>query len=216
MIMQKKVTFTLPAEALGEATEAVLLGDFNNWDVNEAVGLKVQKDGTLKATVALEAGKTYEYRFLLNDGRWVNDWNAEQYVFKAGLSVDNCVITVPEAPVADAPVSGTTETKSAAAKKTTKKAAAPKAKAPAKEVKDDLTKIEGIGKKIAELLIAENIITFKDLAKATPKKLKTILEAAGSKFKVHDPTSWPMQAKLAAASKWNELDALQDELKGGK
>jgi hypothetical protein len=33
---------------------------------------------------------------------------------------------------------------------------------------------------------------------------------------MHDPTSWPKQAKLAAAGKWNELDELQKELVAGK
>ena len=83
-------------------------------------------------------------------------------------------------------------------------------------VADDLTKVEGIGKKIAELLVAENIVSFKDLSKASAKKLKGILDAAGNKFKMHDPTSWPKQAKLAAAGNWAELGELQKELVGGK
>ena len=79
-----------------------------------------------------------------------------------------------------------------------------------------MTKIEGIGKKINELLAAENINSFKALAKLSAKKLKAILEAAGSKFAMHDPTSWPKQAKLAAAGKWDELNELQKELVAGK
>jgi predicted flap endonuclease-1-like 5' DNA nuclease len=82
--------------------------------------------------------------------------------------------------------------------------------------KDDLTKIEGIGKKIAELLTAAEITSFEELARATPKKLRIILDAAGKKFKVHEPTTWPKQAKLAAAGKRPELKKLQAELKAGK
>jgi hypothetical protein len=33
---------------------------------------------------------------------------------------------------------------------------------------------------------------------------------------MHDPTTWPAQAKLAAAGKWDELKAMQDNLKGGR
>lgn len=195
--MAKKITFTLAAEVVADATEGLLLGDFNNWDNTHATSLKKQKDGSMKATIALEAGKTYQYRYLLNDGRWVNDHTAESYVPVYGYQVENCVINVPEE---------------------TPKAAAPKANAtPAKAtVADDLTKIEGIGPKIAELLVAANIKTFAGLGKASAKKIKTILDAAGSKFAVHDPTSWPKQAKLAAAGQWEELDKLQAELKGGK
>ncbi|HET7115608.1 MAG TPA: isoamylase early set domain-containing protein [Hanamia sp.] len=78
------------------ATEALLLGDFNNWSLEDAFLLEEQEDGSFKTTVPLEVGETYQYRFLLNDGRWVNDYNAQNYVPVAGFSVDNCVITVPE------------------------------------------------------------------------------------------------------------------------
>jgi len=37
-----------------------------------------------------------------------------------------------------------------------------------------------------------------------------------SRYKMHDPTTWPKQAKLAADGKWDELKKLQDELDGGK
>lgn len=234
----KKITFTLPAEALGEATVAFLLGDFNNWNLDEAVALEVQKDGTLKAVLPLEEGKTYEYRYLLNDGTWLNDFSAENYVHKPGFDIENSVITVPvteviieetiaiietEKPVKKAKTEKVAKAKQVVAKKeTTKKVvakkaeAAPKVKPEAAPAKDKLTKIEGIGPKIAELLEAEGIASFKDLSKASVKNLKAILEAAGAKFKVHNPASWPKQAKLAAEAKWEKLAELQAELKGGK
>lgn len=94
--MTKNITFTLPAEAVEGATEAILLGDFNNWNPEKAPMLEKQKDGSYQTVVLLEEGKTYQYRFLLNDGRWVNDYNAQSYVNVEGLYVDNCVITVLE------------------------------------------------------------------------------------------------------------------------
>jgi hypothetical protein len=33
---------------------------------------------------------------------------------------------------------------------------------------------------------------------------------------MHDPTTWPEQAKMAADGNWDELKTLQDNLKGGK
>ncbi len=197
--MATKVTFTLPANIVADATSGLLLGEFNNWDYNSGISLKKQKDGSMKATASLEGGKTYQYRFLLNDGRWVNDQNAEQYYYAEGFNVENCVITVPAAKL-----------KVSKAKKITAKSK------PETEVADDLTKIEGIGKKINELLTAENIANFKTLSKISSKKLKSILEAAGNKFAMHNPTSWPEQAKLAAAGKWDELDGLQKKLIAGK
>ena len=92
--MAKKVTFTLSAEVAGNATSGLLLGEFNNWNYNDGISLKKQKDGSMTATATLESGKKYEYRYLLNDGRWVNDHSADHYVHISGLQVDNCVITV--------------------------------------------------------------------------------------------------------------------------
>jgi len=204
----KKITFTLPAEALGTATEAFLLGDFNEWNLDKGISLSVQPDGSLAASVDLEPGKTYEYRFLLNNGTWINDWAAEQYVHNAVFGVENSVISVPAEKKA-----AVKKTKTAAPKKETK---AKKEVKPVVAAKEDLTKIEGIGSKIAKLLEAEGITTFAGLGKATGKKLKAILEAAGPKFQLHDPASWPKQAKLAAAGKWDELAALQEKLVGGK
>jgi len=197
--MGKKVTFTLSAEVVGDATTALLLGEFNNWDANNGITLKKQKDGTLKATADLQPG-IYQYRYLLNDGRWVNDASADNYVPANGFAAENCVIRIAE------------DEKAVKTKKEKKAAKAEKADAAA----DDLTKIEGIGKKIAELLAAEKIESFKDLSKTSTKKLKNILEVAGNKFNVHDPSSWPKQAKLAAAGKWAELKDLQNELIAGK
>lgn len=103
------------------------------------------------------------------------------------------------------------------------KAAAPTAKAgthtlpSGKKVKDnDLKFIEGIGPKIEELLHAAGISTWAQLAAASAESIKAILEAAGSKFAMHDPTTWPKQAQLAADGQWAELEAYMDQLKGGK
>ncbi len=81
---------------------------------------------------------------------------------------------------------------------------------------DDLKKIEGIGPKISGLLVEAGITTFSELAKTDPDKIREILAAAGSRYKMHDPTTWPKQAELAAAGKWDELAKWQDELKGGR
>lgn len=78
---------------------------------------------------------------------------------------------------------------------------------------DDLTKIEGIGPKIAETLTAAGIATFADLAAQDAEKISEVItDVRGS----HDATTWPQQATLAADGKWDELTTLQDELDGGK
>ena len=81
---------------------------------------------------------------------------------------------------------------------------------------DDLTKIEGIGPKISELLKNDGIASFADLAAAEEARLQKILDDAGSRYQMHEPDTWPEQAQLAADGKWDELNKLQEELQGGR
>lgn len=81
-------------------------------------------------------------------------------------------------------------------------------------VADNLEKIEGIGPKINDVLHAAGIRTFAELAAADVERLRAIMLEAG--LRVNDPTTWPEQAALAAAGKWEEFQALQDQLVGGR
>ncbi len=81
---------------------------------------------------------------------------------------------------------------------------------------DDLTLIEGIGPKIEGLLKAAGINTFAQLARSSTDTLKQILTDAGPRFRMHNPTTWPQQAQLAANGDIESLKTLQDELKGGR
>jgi predicted flap endonuclease-1-like 5' DNA nuclease len=85
-----------------------------------------------------------------------------------------------------------------------------------KVVTDDLKIVEGIGPKIAELLHVAGIGTWSALAACDVDALKAVLADGGSRFRVHDPSSWPQQAALAAAGDWAALTQLQDALKGGR
>ncbi len=83
-------------------------------------------------------------------------------------------------------------------------------------LEDDLKKVEGIGPKIEELLKAAGIKTFAKLSETDVASIKEILVAAGPRFASKVPGTWPKQAGLAAAGKWDELKKWQDELDGGK
>jgi large subunit ribosomal protein L27 len=126
------------------------------------------------------------------------------------------------------PINETADVKKAAPKKA---AAAPKAEAPKKETPakaaaapkaakaskgDDLTKVEGIGPKIAGLLNDAGVNSFAALADTSVEKVQEVLNDAGSRYASHNPGTWPAQAKMAAEGKWDELKAWQDELDGGK
>ncbi|MBA4849851.1 hypothetical protein [Emticicia sp. BO119] len=83
-------------------------------------------------------------------------------------------------------------------------------------VKDDLKIVEGIGPKIEELFNKAGIYTFAQLADTSVSRMKEILDKAGSRFQIHDPTTWADQAALARDGKWDELKKWQDELYKGK
>ena len=82
--------------------------------------------------------------------------------------------------------------------------------------KDDLKIVEGIGPKIAQLFNDDGIMTWKQLAETDPERLRKILDDAGSAFRMHNPETWPAQAKLADAGQWQELEEYQDHLDGGR
>jgi predicted flap endonuclease-1-like 5' DNA nuclease len=80
---------------------------------------------------------------------------------------------------------------------------------------DDLKVVEGIGPKIESLFNEAGIWSFAQLAATSPERLKEILEAAGSRFQIHNPTTWPAQASLADKGNWEELKKWQEELNAG-
>jgi predicted flap endonuclease-1-like 5' DNA nuclease len=82
--------------------------------------------------------------------------------------------------------------------------------------RDDLKRIEGIGPKIEKMLNDNLISTWAELAAAPVDRLKQILRSGGDRYRMHDPSSWPDQAKLAAQGRWKELEELQDILQGGR
>ena len=79
---------------------------------------------------------------------------------------------------------------------------------------DDLRVIEGIGPKISTVLQVAGIRTYAQLAATEIERLDVLLKEAG--IRIANPSTWPEQAKLAAAGNWEALEALQDELEGGR
>ena len=80
---------------------------------------------------------------------------------------------------------------------------------------DDLTKVEGIGPQVAELLNMAGIMNYRQLAATSPERIQAILTQAGGIIATMNPTTWPDQAQLAAAGEWEKLKEWQDELDGG-
>ena len=82
--------------------------------------------------------------------------------------------------------------------------------------KDDLKVVEGIGPKIEGLLNDAGIITWSALSRTETSVLKEILDDAGPRYRMHDPSTWARQSGMANEGKWDDLKAWQDELDGGR
>ena len=74
------------------AETAAIAGEFNDWSLTENP-MKKLKNGTFSATLSLEAGNSYRFRYVLNGDSWVNDEDAHSYV-PNDYGEDNSVVVV--------------------------------------------------------------------------------------------------------------------------
>jgi hypothetical protein len=86
-----KVTFKLPKIAAPEANSVFIVGEFNDWNIY-ASPMKKLKNGNSTITLTLQAGRDYQFRYLIDESRWENDWNADKYVKGPFGDSDNSVI----------------------------------------------------------------------------------------------------------------------------
>lgn len=84
-----EVTFTLPAGLHAETV--TVCGEFNDWSA-EDTPLERGSDGSWQAIVALEPGRSYRYRYLLDGQRWENDEQADRYEPNPLGTVDSVVV----------------------------------------------------------------------------------------------------------------------------
>lgn len=84
-----RVTFELPAEA--KLDSVVLCGEFNDWDKTNHELVR-RKAGNFSTTLTLDAGRAYRFRYWVDDNRWENDWDADQYVPNEYGSEDSVVV----------------------------------------------------------------------------------------------------------------------------
>lgn len=88
-----KVKFCLGKECVGEAGQAFLVGEFNQWD-ETAHPMKKTKDGGFVLEVELPVGQDFRYRYLLDSGDWANDPHADAYAPCPFAGVDNSIVKV--------------------------------------------------------------------------------------------------------------------------
>ena len=74
-----KVTFKISEKEGNGPTMAHVVGEFNDWSTT-ATPMKRSKNGTFSATVELEKGRSYQFRYLLGQTHWENDPDADDYL----------------------------------------------------------------------------------------------------------------------------------------
>jgi len=81
---------------------------------------------------------------------------------------------------------------------------------------NDLKIVEGIGPKIEGLFHNFNIRTWEELANTSADTCQQVLDSGGKRYRIHDPASWPMQAKMAYEGHWEQLAEWQEKHRAGK
>lgn len=86
-----RVTFAMSGSIQADSIHVV--GDFNGWD-ERATPLHMTDRGWM-ATVELDAGRSYQFRYLFDGSEWHNDWQADSYEPNA-YGGDNSVVLTPD------------------------------------------------------------------------------------------------------------------------
>jgi 1,4-alpha-glucan branching enzyme len=87
-----KVTFEMDqatADALAART-VHLAGEFNGWAFQDH-RLTKKKTGGFSTTLKLDPGRSYRFRYVVNESEWVNDSAADSYVANEHGSEDSLV-----------------------------------------------------------------------------------------------------------------------------
>ena len=88
-----KVTFRLPPADVPEAEKVALVGDFNDWDTSSTL-MKRLRNGEFTVTLDLEPGRSYQFRYLVEDSIWTNDDEADAYQPSGFPDAENSVVVV--------------------------------------------------------------------------------------------------------------------------
>jgi 1,4-alpha-glucan branching enzyme len=87
---QVKVSFILPGEAVTGKVSVV--GDFNDWDPF-VHPLKPRSNGTKSVSVTLPVSQRFAFKYLDENGQWLDDDAAHEYVDNGAGGINSVVRT---------------------------------------------------------------------------------------------------------------------------
>lgn len=85
-----KVRFKISSEEAGDSKNIFLVGSFNGWNEKD-MPLKKNKDGSFALEVDLPSGEKHYFRYLREDGVWMNDSEADGYE-RGEFGAENCFV----------------------------------------------------------------------------------------------------------------------------
>lgn len=88
-----KVTFKVLKKHIGPAQSVKIIGEFNNWDL-DAPAMKKLKSGDFLFNIDLNKDQAYQFRYLVDNEKWMNDENADAYLPSPFPGIDNSVIAL--------------------------------------------------------------------------------------------------------------------------
>lgn len=88
-----KITFRILKKDIGQAHSIKIIGEFNNWDMN-GTSMKKLKNGDFSYSMDLDKDKAYQFRYLVDDKKWMNDECADAYLPSPFPGIDNSVIAL--------------------------------------------------------------------------------------------------------------------------
>jgi 1,4-alpha-glucan branching enzyme len=88
-----KVTFTLHAELAEKATQASIVGEFNNW--NPTIHpMKKSKNGDFTLSMEFPSNSEYQFRYLVDGFHWQTDWETDSQAHIQWADEYNSVVKV--------------------------------------------------------------------------------------------------------------------------
>lgn len=90
------VTFNYNVVPEHPVESVIVLGDFNEWSLEDGYELKKTKSGDFEGKFKIPAGRDYHFRYLVNGNRWANEKDADRFENSPlHPHIDNSVLSLP-------------------------------------------------------------------------------------------------------------------------